>query len=564
MGSGCKDMKHSTKKLISVLLVTSMLFTGCGKSGNSGNTPTTGGTTPTGSAQVTPAATSTPAATPTPGPLDNVHGSIRTEFNENLDLSDYALTANNVPADFSLTLEAEDATLAGSANVMQKNEYSGGAYVSLNGNSDNDTITFTVDVEHTGFYDLNFRSHCGDNGRSNSVAIDGVISGSIISNSNGKIVDSYLSNQYIEAGTHEISIIPEWGWTDFDCIIITRSDVVTDDTYNVTAALSNPNADERTRMLYRFLCDIYGKYSLTGNFTDRGRLSLEWSEVEAATGENFAVMGLEMGDYGLTNKTYGSVGKNLGYAYDFYTNAGGIVQLCWHWTTPEKYVINDEVAGHYWWNSFYEEHTTIDLDKIMNGEDEEGHDLLVEDMHNMATELERLRDAGVPVIWRPLHEAAGGWFWWGDCEPESYIKLWQEMYDIFTNEHNLTNIIWMWNAQNAAWYPGDEYVDIVSYDIYQPEHTYTSYAGTFTEAASISDESKLVALSENGVVPDPDLTMRDNARWLFWGTWGDPYTIEELFLSETYTEKDMLIKAYSHDRTLTLDELPDLKNYPLQ
>ncbi len=56
--------------------------------------------------------------------------------------------------------------------------------------------------------------------------------------------------------------------------------------------------------------------------------------------------------------------------YDWYTYAGGIAQLCWHWTSPEGYYM--EEGEHHWWNSFYKEHTKIDLDKIMNGEDEEG------------------------------------------------------------------------------------------------------------------------------------------------------------------------------------------------
>lgn len=551
------------KKLVSLILAAALLATGCGKTDdtNPGTTPTAAPTTaPT--AAVTDGAGDTPDATPTPAPIDEKHGDIRTEFNDNLDLSDYPLTANDVPSDFSFTMEAEDAELNGNCAAYTSDNYSGGGYASLGGGA-NDTITFKVDLEYGGFYDLNFRSHSGDHGRQNNVSVDGVTSGAITCNSDGEIVDSYLSNLYIEAGTHEITIHPFWGYTDFDCLIMTRSNAITEDTYNVTAPLSNPNADDNTKRLYNFLCDIYGKYSLTGQFADRGRVSLEWSEIENATGKNFAVLGMDMMDYGLTNKANGANGKTLGYAYDFYMNAGGIVQLCWHWAAPTEYVIDDPANNHYWWNSFYKENTTLNLDKIMNGEDEKAHQLLIDDMNNMASELERLRDEGIPVIWRPLHEASGGWFWWGDCSAESNIKLWKEMYDIFTNQHNLTNIIWMWNGQNPDWYPGDEYVDIISTDIYQGEHVYTSYAGTFTETASISTVPKLVALSENGTVMDPDLVMQDNARWLFWGTWADPYTIKDLFLNEEYTEKDMLIKAYNHDRTLTLDELPDLKNYRL-
>ncbi|MBQ8979768.1 MAG: beta-mannosidase, partial [Oscillospiraceae bacterium] len=237
------------------------------------------------------------------------------------------------------------------------------------------------------------------------------------------------------------------------------------------------------------------------------------------------------------------------------------VQLCWHWTSPEEYAPNNE--AHPWYSSFYKEASTLELDKIMNGEDEKGYQLLMDDIDNMAGELARLRDAGVPVLWRPLHEASGGWFWWGNCEAESYKKLWNVMYDKMTNEHGLTNLIWVWNGQSADWYPGDETVDIVGWDIYAGNHVDSSQAGRFSDMAqNYGETTKLIALTENGCVMDPDKVMRDNARWLFWGTWSDPFTMKlGVVINDEYTTYELLEKAYNHERVLTLDELPDLKNY---
>ena len=61
-----------------------------------------------------------------------------------------------------------------------------------------------------------------------------------------------------------------------------------------------------------------------------------------------------------------------------------------------------------WYSSFYKEGSNLDLDKIMNGEDEAAYQLLMDDIDAISEQLARLRDAGVPVIWRPLHEASGG------------------------------------------------------------------------------------------------------------------------------------------------------------
>jgi len=491
-----------------------------------------------------------------------VFGEIRAEYNTNLDLSDYPLTKSDVPADFSLTVEAESGKLEGNARANDFPDASGGAYV--NGvNVEGDALTMTADIEYSGFYDMNFLT-MGSEGRVNNVLVDGMKVGDITTNSPAEFGDTLLSYIYLDKGTHEITITPSWGYVDIDCLILTAAATpITEDTYKVEPTLVNPNADENTKRLYKFLCDIYGKYSLAGQYADEGRASSEYEKITAKTGKTFAVLGLDMGNYSLGSKAHGAESKTVEYAYDWYKNAGGIVQLCWHWTTPEDYAVN--AGDQPWYSSFYKEGSKLDLDKIMNGEDDAAYQLLMDDIDNMANELARLRDAGVPVLWRPLHEAAGGWFWWGNCEPESYKKLWNVMYDKMTNEHNLTNLIWVWNGQDPAWYPGDETVDINGWDIYAGNHVDSSQSGRFDDmATNYGTKTKLIALTENGCVMDPDKVFNDNARWLFWGTWSDPFTMKlGVVINDEYTTVELLTKAYNHERVLTLDELPDLQNYPL-
>lgn len=491
-----------------------------------------------------------------------VFGEIRTEYNTDLDLSDYPLTKSDVPADFSLTVEAESGKLEGNAKANDFPDASGGAYV--NGvNVEGDALTMTADIEYSGFYDMNFLT-MGSEGRVNNVLVDGMKVGDITTNSPAEFGDTLLSYIYLDKGTHEITITPSWGYVDIDCLILTAAATpITEDTYKVEPTLVNPNADENTKRLYKFLCDIYGKYSLAGQYADEGRASSEYEKITAKTGKTFAVLGLDMGNYSLGSKAHGAESKTVEYAYDWYKNAGGIVQLCWHWTTPEDYAVNS--GDQPWYSSFYKEGSKLDLDKIMNGEDDAAYQLLMDDIDNMANELARLRDAGVPVLWRPLHEAAGGWFWWGNCEPESYKKLWNVMYDKMTNEHNLTNLIWVWNGQDPAWYPGDETVDINGWDIYAGNHVDSSQSGRFDDVATnYGTKTKLIALTENGCVMDPDKVFNDNARWLFWGTWSDPFTMKlGVVINDEYTTVELLTKAYNHERVLTLDELPDLQNYPL-
>ena len=536
-----------------------MLLSGCG-----GTAPKNDAASTEESAAAAAESTASVDETEADGGIKAVFGDIRTEYNTSLDLSDYPLTKSDVPDGYSLSVEAESGTFSGAVKVMERKGASGDSFVTgLNKAENGDRLDLKIDVEYSGFYDLNFLTSGSSDDRMNNVLVDDEKVGEIRNlSTDNTFGDSKLKNVYLEKGSHTVSLTPSWGYIDIDCLMITSPETpITEDVYKVTKPLSNPNADERTKSLYKFLCDIYGKYSLSGQYADKGRESSEFAKITAKTGKSFAVLGLDVSGYSLGSIEHGTDSRTIEYAYDFYTNGGGIVQLCWHWTSPGKYAPNNE--GHPWYSSFYAEHSDIDLDKIMNGEDEEGYDLLMKDIDHMAEQLARLRDAGVPVLWRPLHEASGGWFWWGDCEPESYIKLWNTMYDKMTNEHGLTNLIWVWNAQSPEWYPGDETVDINGIDIYAGERVDSSQTGSFTDMAlSYGTESKLVALTENGCVMDPDKVMRDNARWLFWGTWSDPFTMKlGVALNDEYTTYELLTKAYNHERVLTLDELPDLKNY---
>ena len=89
------------------------------------------------------------------------------------------------------------------------------------------------------------------------------------------------------------------------------------------------------------------------------------------------------------------------------------------------------------------------------------------DLEKIVPYLQQLQRAGIPVLWRPLHEAAGKWFWWGNGTAENYRKLWHIMFDFF-KQRGVNNLIWVWTSEknDPDWYPGDEYVDIIGTDMY--------------------------------------------------------------------------------------------------
>ncbi len=98
------------------------------------------------------------------------------------------------------------------------------------------------------------------------------------------------------------------------------------------------------------------------------------------------------------------------------------------------------------------------------------HERWMRQLDDLATGLQELQAAGVVVLWRPFHEMNGGWFWWGAQEPATFIKAWRQMFDYFTQNKGLHNLLWVYSpnkgSHTADYYPGDGYADLVGLDAY--------------------------------------------------------------------------------------------------
>jgi beta-mannanase len=137
--------------------------------------------------------------------------------------------------------------------------------------------------------------------------------------------------------------------------------------------------------------------------------------------------------------------------------------------------------------------------------------------------LRQLRDAHVPVLYRPYHEINGNWFWWtGRPGKNGSAALYRQLYDRFVNVHHLDNLVWVWNVNApggnagpvADYYPGAQYADVVTMDIYgEFKQEY------YTEMLALAGE-KPIALAEVGALPSPDV-LEQQPRWAYFMVWSE-------------------------------------------
>lgn len=344
----------------------------------------------------------------------------------------------------------------------------------------------------------------------------------------------------------------------------------------VDQALINPNADESAKALYRFLLDCYGKRVISGQYineyedfsapqfrvdeSDPNSPSTvfkanELRAVHSVTNAYPAMIGLDLFETETGRKCY-----SVQQAIEWH-QAGGIVTFCWHWMAPSQ----TEGKRH-----FYTEQTDFNLKQALDNPNSPEYQGLLRDIDIISKEMKKLQDAGVPVLWRPLHEASGGWFWWGASGAEAYKELWNLMYDRMTNVNGLNNLIWVYNGQNPRWYVGDDKCDIIGDDPYYTNSSRILYrfnqanANRFKTCYKTS-QNKMIAMTENDFVPNIDRMFEKGTKWLTFCSWCREFVcvIDESTAwgattpeySEKYATAKELREAYQDERVITLDQL---------
>lgn len=459
------------------------------------------------------------------------------------------------PSGPSEKYEAEQGVLSGDAIIRNgpsydgdlagNEQFSGDGYVYISSNTA--SITFEVETEAVGLYDLKIAYATPFGAKQTSLSLNNESFGDVAFPEKTSFTEISAGKLLLKAGKNTIKLDAFWGWYLIDYISIAKSAAPA--AHQVEKTLVNPNATTEAQALMNYLVDQYGNSIISGQ---QDLEEAEW--IYEQTGKYPAILSHDLIEYSPSRVENGST-SNAVEDMIHWAEEGGIIALCWHWNAPTG--IGDNTPGKEWWRGFYTEHTTFDVKAALDNPSSDEYQLLLRDIDAIAVQLERLQEKNIPVLWRPLHEAEGGWFWWGAKGAESAKQLYRLMYDRLTNVHELNNLIWVWNSPSEEWYPGDDVVDINSQDIYNPAGDYSPSISKYEQSVSVVNDKKLVALPENGPIPDPDLLQAYHARWSWFSTWeGD-------FIKDGVTNTaEHLQKVFNHDYVITRDELPaDLATY---
>lgn len=443
--------------------------------------------------------------------------------------------------------EAEDGELSDLIISDELEGYSGTGYVEGFTNTTGE-VMFKIEAESLGLYHLSIGYSTPDGGKETRLLLNGQEQGNITLPEIEGFSEVSAGNVLLNEGINSISLGNGWGWYILDYIKLIPAHAP--EPHQVTAELINPNATDETKSLMAFMVDHFGTHILSGQQENIRSYLKDTNYIFDVTEKRPAIVGFDLMDQSPSRAERGASSDVIEHAIRWDNEMGGIVKFTWHWNAPKDLI--DE-AGKEWWRGFYTDATTFDIEYAINNPASEDYKLLIRDIDVISAELLKLQEQGIPVIWRPLHEAEGGWFWWGAKGPEPVIELWKIMYHRMTDYHGLNNLIWMWNSVDQDWYPGDNYVDMVSYDSYPGDFNYGPIAHRYEELLALSNNRKLISMAENGAIPDPDLLQAYHAYWNMFVTWND--------FHQSANSNEHLNHVYHHDFVITLDDLPDFKTY---
>lgn len=343
----------------------------------------------------------------------------------------------------------------------------------------------------------------------------------------------------------------------------------------------NAQTNEKTMEVWNYLRSVYGKQVITCQQM-MGNECYEDLVFYNATNDLTAMKGY---DFIFCTGSYHS-DDMIDEAIEWSKESGGLCAFTWHWNVPKD--IDNPEGGYAFYTS---EITNFSQVNAVTPRTKE-YETVIHDIDLIATKIQRMESEGVTILFRPLHEASGAWFWWGlqgrdSATNEVFQKLWYMIYDRLENYHKLTNIIWVWNGQNPHTAIHPNAFDIEGIDRYYDqedisaealstyyEKCYGELAGYdkyCAELAGMESTGKMMALTECGYIPDPEGIKAANTMWLYYMVWNGDFIYETDAAGKAMVDlngtphpnpkkgitNEMLAEYFSNDLYITHNKLPE-------
>ena len=368
--------------------------------------------------------------------------------------------------------EFEDAVISGDVTVEKNSNASGGKCLKM---TDSGTISIDFEVETAGAYNIIIYAGGIGGSKQQDLSINGSGQGALAIPASGGFEKITVQAVTLKAGKNTMSISKNWGWTNFDYFVVESVQLP-----DISASQTSPcdtKAIPEVRSLMDYLSEVYGNGIISGQqeIYQNGPhgLEYEFEYLNDLTGHYPAIRGFDYGNF--CCPAYGSDDGSTDRIIDWVKNKNGIATASFHLNVPNNfadYTIGSRID---WSETTYGTKTDFSPSKAATPGTKD-NEYFMQALDILAKEFLELQEQGIPVIWRPHHEAEGGggetgsWFFWGQVGSEVYKGLWRLTYDTLVKDYGLHNIIWEWNSYNfdtsANWYPGDDYVDLIAFDKY--------------------------------------------------------------------------------------------------
>lgn len=292
----------------------------------------------------------------------------------------------------------------------------------------------------------------------------------------------------------------------------------------MNALPADKKATKETVNLYRNLKQNLSKGIMFGHQDDYA-YGVSWkyeagrSDIKDITGDYPAVMGCEIGrieldwNKDLDGVPFDSTRSYIQQAYE----RGTVITMSWHLNNP----YNGKTA--------WEPDSATVKSILTEGKTKELYKTWLDKVAAYLQSLKGRNGESIPVIFRPFHELNGSWFWWGrkHCTPDELKQLYQFTEQYLRDVKGVHNLLYAYNTDRfdtkeefMERYPGDDWVDVIGFDIYQKGDVAANAAfihnldTSLTVIEKIADEhNKIPALTEFGYNEVPDSTWWTNVLW---------------------------------------------------